>query len=53
MTAQTISAFNARNYDVFAGLDVDKRSIAVTFIDWRQVVKSLRMPYSSEYPLGT
>jgi transposase len=45
-------AFVPRNYDVFAGLDVDKQSMAVTFADHTQVLNSLRMPYSSEYLLN-
>lgn len=42
-------AFVPRNYDVFAGLDVDKRSISVTFTDHQGVIRSLRMPYNVEY----
>lgn len=41
--------FIPRNYDVFAGLDVDKRSISVTFTDHQGLLKSMRMPYSVEY----
>jgi transposase len=41
--------FIPRDYDVFAGLDVDKRSIAVTFTDHQGFLKSLRMPYSVEH----
>ena len=41
--------FIPRNYDVFAGLDVDKRSISVTFADHQGLLKSMRMPYSVEY----
>lgn len=40
--------FIPRDYDVFAGLAVDKRSISVTFTDHQGVVKSLRMPYRVE-----
>ena len=35
--------FIPRDYDVFAGLDVDKRSISVTFTDHQGVLKSLRL----------
>ena len=42
-------SFIPADYDVFAGLDVDKRSIAVTFIDHQGFIKSLRMPYSTEH----
>ena len=38
--------FIPRDYDVFAGLDVDKRSISVTFTDHQGFLKSLRLPYS-------
>jgi transposase len=49
MTNQTRgSAFVPRDYEIFAGLDVDKQSIAVTFADHRKLVKSLRLPYSSQ-----
>jgi transposase len=49
MTNQTRgSAFVPRDYEIFAGLDVDKQSIAVTFADHRELVKSLRLPYSSQ-----
>src|SRR5438093_4718783 len=41
--------FIPRDYDVFAGLDVDKRSIAVTFTDHQGLLKSLRMPYNVEH----
>jgi transposase len=49
MTNQTRgSAFVPRDYEIFAGLDVDKQSIAVTFANHRELVKSLRLPYSSQ-----
>src|SRR5213594_1080909 len=41
--------FIPRDYDVVAGLDVDKRSISVTFTDHQGLLKSLRMPYSVEH----
>jgi transposase len=42
-------AFIPQEYDVFAGLDVDKKSIAVTFSNHQQgFVRSLQMPYSVE-----
>ena len=40
--------FVPRNYDVFAGLDVDKKSMAVIFTDHQQLMQSLRLPYSAE-----
>ncbi len=36
------------DFDVFAGLDVDKTSISVTFVDKEGLVKSMRIPYSCE-----
>ena len=41
--------FIPRNYDVFAGLDVDKKSISVTFTDHQGLLKSMRMPYGVEH----
>ncbi len=40
------------DYEVFTGLDVDKRSISVTFTDHQGFLKSLRMPYSAEHLLN-
>ena len=34
------AAFIPMEYEIFAGLDVDKRSIAVTFTDHAQVIRS-------------
>ena len=48
MGSQTIVP---RDYDVFAGLDVDKRSISVTFTDHRGLSRSMRMPYRVEHLL--
>lgn len=53
MTTQIqVSAFIPRDYEIFAGLDVDKKSIAVTFADHTQLMKSMRLPYSAEYLLN-
>ena len=42
--------FVAQEYDVFGGLDVDKKSISVTFSNHQQgLVRSLHMPYSVEH----
>ncbi len=38
--------FLPQDYDVFAGLDVDKRSLSVTFANHQSVIRSLRMPYN-------
>jgi len=45
MTVQT--QFVARDYDVFAGLEVDKKSMAVIFTDHQQLRQSVRLPYSA------
>ena len=44
--------FVAADYDVFAGLDVDKRSISVTFSSHQGLIRSLRMPYKVEHLLN-
>src|SRR5712691_3695435 len=41
-----------RDYDIFGGLDVDKKSIAVTFKDHGIMRKSLRLPYSANQLLN-
>jgi transposase len=45
--ATTLSTFVPRDYDIFAGLDVDQRSMAVTFTDHGTMQKSLKLPYSA------
>lgn len=53
MTAQSqVSAFIPSDYDIFGGLDVDKRSISMTFSDHKTLLRSLRLPYSSEQLLN-
>ena len=42
------TTFIPREYDVFAGLDVDKRSMSATFASHAGVIRSVRMPYSVE-----
>jgi transposase len=37
-----------REYDIFAGLDVDKMNIAVTFLDHEAKIKSMQIPYDSQ-----
>lgn len=41
-----------RDYDVFAGLDVDKRTLAVTFLNHHGLLRSVRMPYSVDHLLN-
>jgi transposase len=43
-TAQKTN-FIPRDYDVFAGLDVDKRSMSVTFTDQGTMRRAIRLPY--------
>lgn len=42
------SGFVPREYDVFTGMDVDKRSIAVTFLNHEGKTRSLKIPYNTE-----
>jgi len=46
------TTFVPRDYDIFGGLDVDKKSIAVTFKDHGIMRKSLRLPYSANQLLN-
>ena len=50
--ASQVSKFVPGDYQIFAGLDVDKRSIVMTFSDHKTLLKSLRLPYSSEQLLN-
>jgi transposase len=44
--------FTPQEYDVFAGLDVSKKSIAATFISQQGFIRSLQMPHNVEYLLN-
>lgn len=44
--------FVPREYEVFAGLDVDHHSIAATFTDHDGLMQSLRLPYSARQLLN-
>lgn len=44
--------FIPQDYDLFAGLDVDKRSIAATFSNQQGFIRSLQMPYSVDHLLN-
>jgi transposase len=46
MTA-ALATFVPRDYDIFVGLDVDQRSMAITFTDHGTMQKSLKLPYSA------
>ena len=41
--------FVPQDYDVFGGLDVDKKSISATFTNHQGFIRSLHMPYSVEH----
>jgi transposase len=45
-------SFIPQDYDVFAGLDVDKKSIAATFSSPQGFIRSLQMPYSMDHLLN-
>jgi transposase len=47
MTAAALATFVPRDYDIFVGLDVDQRSMAITFTDHGTMQKSLKLPYSA------
>ncbi|MGH9907291.1 MAG: hypothetical protein ACRD8U_17115 [Pyrinomonadaceae bacterium] len=47
MTESRASEFIPRDYDIFVGLDVDKKSMAVTFTDHGSLQRSLRLPNSA------
>ena len=46
------TTFIPQEYDVFAGLDVSKKSIAATFTNHHGFIRSLQMPHSVEYLLN-
>ena len=46
------TTFIPRDYDIFGGLDVDKKSMAVTFKDHGIMRKSLRLPYNASQLLN-
>jgi len=43
------TTFIPLDYDVFAGLDVDKRSISVTFSNHQGFIRSMRIPYKVDH----
>jgi transposase len=45
-------SFIPRDYDIFGGLDVDKKSMAITFRDHGTMRKSLKLPYSGRQLLN-
>jgi len=50
MTAiEQFSSFVPRDYDIFIGLDVDKKKMAITCTDHGTMRRSLSMPYRVSY----
>src|SRR5574341_283966 len=45
-------SFVPREFDIFGGLDVDKKSIAVTFMSHQGTLQSFSMPYRAEHLLS-
>ena len=50
--ATTVSSIIPAQFDIFAGPDVDKKSMATTFSDHGTLFKSLRLPYSATHLLN-
>src|SRR6266576_250593 len=44
--------FVPREFEIFGGLDVDKKSIAVTFMSHQGILQSFSMPYRAEHLLS-
>ena len=44
--------FIPREYDIFTGLDVSKKSISVTFTNHQGFIRSLNMPHKAEHLLN-
>ena len=44
--------FVAREFDIFGGLDVDKKSIAVTFMSHQGILQSFSIPHRAEHLLN-
>jgi hypothetical protein len=42
------NSFIPRDYDVFTGLDVSKKSMSVTFTNHQGFIRSLNMPHKAE-----
>jgi hypothetical protein len=45
-------SFVPREFDIFGGLDVDKKSIAVTLMIHQGILQSFSMPYRAEHLLS-
>lgn len=44
---QTHFRINPLDFDLFCGMDVDKKSISVTFVSHDGFVRSIKIPYDS------
>ena len=44
--------FLPRDYDIFAGLDVDKKHLDATFTDHGSLMKSMKIPYDADHLLA-
>ncbi len=49
---QESSGFLPRDYDVFSGLDVDKKSISATFLEHNGNMRVIRIPYNVKNLMG-
>lgn len=49
---QALMEFRPRDYEVFAGLDVDKTKMAVTFVSHERAIKSIQIPHDANNLLG-
>ena len=45
---QRTTRFVPRDFDIFAGLDVDKKSISATFADHEMAARSIHIPYDAD-----
>lgn len=52
MTKSKLSSFVPRDYDIFIGLDVDKKKMAITCTDHGNLRRSLSMPYNARQLLN-
>lgn len=50
--SQYHSTIIPRDYDIFIGLDVDKKRMAITCVDHETLQKSLSLPYSGGHLLN-
>lgn len=51
-TSKTNNSLNPQEFDIFVGMDVDKRSISISVFSREGFLKSQKMPYSSVHLLN-